>query len=117
MGPWVGATVNTCITLGMRTFQQVPQNAPEPLLQPRHIEVQVVSMERLLAGLNWAPSIDLMKIDCEGCEWSVLGINKTDQANPVRLWHSTFLVGELHFGCGQKACWPSQGANSTENCS
>eukprot|EP00933_Yihiella_yeosuensis_P047758 TRINITY_DN4368_c0_g2_i2.p1 TRINITY_DN4368_c0_g2~~TRINITY_DN4368_c0_g2_i2.p1 ORF type:complete len:386 (+),score=58.05 TRINITY_DN4368_c0_g2_i2:57-1160(+) len=99
--PWLASTKNTCINLGMRTF---PREESERMRNAKvsasgHvIDVPTLSMEKILEGVGWQ-SADILKIDCEGCEWSTL-------LEPRRSWHVTRAVGEVHFGCKDASCWP-----------
>eukprot|EP00931_Biecheleriopsis_adriatica_P090606 TRINITY_DN64568_c0_g1_i1.p1 TRINITY_DN64568_c0_g1~~TRINITY_DN64568_c0_g1_i1.p1 ORF type:complete len:396 (-),score=55.89 TRINITY_DN64568_c0_g1_i1:16-1116(-) len=106
--PWVGVTLNTCMNLAMRTF--VPNASSDQSELQRdggHIlKVPVLSMMSILNGVGWAGAtagFDLLKLDCEGCEWEAV----FSQAAWYAPWPKPrAAVGELHFSCKTTSCWP-----------
>eukprot|EP00435_Cladocopium_sp_Y103_P044043 s77_g12.t1 len=60
--PWVGAPVNSCMNLAMRTFTG---EADESVIKAPNNLVPALTLQALSDGLGW-PQIDLLKLDCEG---------------------------------------------------
>ena len=56
-----------------------------------YVEVPVVGFQTALTALN-ASAVDLLKIDCEGCEWLTLLAENSVIPSMVKE-----IVGEIHF--------------------
>jgi len=102
-GPWRGPALTACVRSAMSTF---PREKAPPGKEGRIIEVPVLTMDEVLAQLQWE-SVDLLKIDCEGCEWSTLLVPRT--------WTASHVVGEVHFRCALESCW-LRGYQPERNC-
>eukprot|EP00913_Durusdinium_trenchii_P016719 g15716.t1 len=95
--PWVGGPVNTCMNLAMRTFTGKASDGSA-------VKVPALNLKDILSHVGWE-SFDLLKLDCEGCEWPLSRLAPL----PRRA------VGELHFDCFQRQCWPPK--QRSGNCS
>lgn len=62
------------------------------------IEVPVYTLERLLAELGW-DTVDVAKLDCEGCEYAILERTSETILRRVRVW-----VMEFHRGAAPLVC-------------
>ncbi|MCX8112139.1 MAG: FkbM family methyltransferase [Bacteroidia bacterium] len=64
-----------------------PDSPLQKLIRYEHTqEVEVLALEDILAELG-AESIDFLKMDCEGCEFSVLNQLSADSLRRVKVWH------------------------------
>ncbi|CAE7156563.1 unnamed protein product [Symbiodinium pilosum] len=104
--PWIGHLVNSCMNMAMRTF-----NASTEASSAAVVKVPTLVLREVLHGVGWT-NLDLLKLDCEGCEWRA--------ALDPAVWPApSAAVGELHFNCADTSCWPprAKGLHDRDNCS